>query len=828
MSRKTRKLIWSAPLVAVLAVAVALALFVALSPNGAQADHVELPGPVTGLSADANGQNEIKVSWKAPTTGGTPTSYRIDVSKDSYSWMALEADWRQGTNYTHDGLSPGSTRYYRVFAKNVAGTGPVAESPNYDFAKTAVATEPHPVLSLRATKVDKNQIDFAWNMPANNGGKTVKRYCILAWPTYDTDGATANVVPGLVCAATSAISDPNAVADNTMFREDGGNIVTGRSTFTFSHKKLVAGTEWNYRAYSANDVGDSPVASNLLTVTTPAATRPGAPTDLRVVTTTNNGANLYWNWPADNGGAAISFFVVEESTDNGKTWTQVDQPVTIAAAQTNQADATSWDDPQLIISTTAEDVDYYRVRATNSTETNPEEDMSRLSLPSTGAKLDISRWIAAVPEDPDTPVMEARAAYIKGPSDPTVTVSMGAEYRKIDVSWTRAGLNTSNATTDIVSATDYATGYVIDVSTDGMTWKPLQSNTSWSRPGYNHTIGLEPGKDRYYRVFGWHEHNFGDPGAGDGKTKDATSPDPVRGLTAVGDGPTKIKLTWTKPTNNGGHDITGYRIQVADDDDNNATLDLADPETETWTDLDATPTAAEDGCPLPCLREVIGADTTTYTYTGKGEDLGAGDTRWFRVIATNKINEDDLMADELLGANPEDGTTDSADAPLAPVDLTTEEAKDSDALFYIGKGVLVLWNAPDDPEGDEVTGYTLARRTKMGTEALERVGRCLGRDRRGIPRLPPYLLHRYRRTGHGRDARVPHQGHQRLRQQRLVQPGRLPGRHQHARHDTPGSGRLYRPERRESAALRRGWRSDDQRDLGSGYGCRAAGRAPAY
>ena len=37
MSRKTRKLIWSAPLVAVLAVAGALAIFAALSPNWAQA-----------------------------------------------------------------------------------------------------------------------------------------------------------------------------------------------------------------------------------------------------------------------------------------------------------------------------------------------------------------------------------------------------------------------------------------------------------------------------------------------------------------------------------------------------------------------------------------------------------------------------------------------------------------------------------------------------------------------------------------------------------------------------------------------------------------------
>ena len=35
MSRKTRKLIWSAPLVAVLAVVGALAMFAALSPGGA-------------------------------------------------------------------------------------------------------------------------------------------------------------------------------------------------------------------------------------------------------------------------------------------------------------------------------------------------------------------------------------------------------------------------------------------------------------------------------------------------------------------------------------------------------------------------------------------------------------------------------------------------------------------------------------------------------------------------------------------------------------------------------------------------------------------------
>ena len=52
MSRKTRKLIWSAPLVAVLAVAGALVIFVALGPNGAQANHVTIPGAPTDLTVE--------------------------------------------------------------------------------------------------------------------------------------------------------------------------------------------------------------------------------------------------------------------------------------------------------------------------------------------------------------------------------------------------------------------------------------------------------------------------------------------------------------------------------------------------------------------------------------------------------------------------------------------------------------------------------------------------------------------------------------------------------------------------------------------------------
>ena len=54
MSRKTRQLIWSVPLVATLAIVGALAVFVALAPNDALAQNVAVaPGQPINLQAAA-------------------------------------------------------------------------------------------------------------------------------------------------------------------------------------------------------------------------------------------------------------------------------------------------------------------------------------------------------------------------------------------------------------------------------------------------------------------------------------------------------------------------------------------------------------------------------------------------------------------------------------------------------------------------------------------------------------------------------------------------------------------------------------------------------
>ena len=97
--------------------------------NAPQASRVPVrqttPGEPTGLTAAANGQTQIDLSWSAPASdGGDPiTGYWIEVSADGSAWSDLAADTGSaGTSYSHAGLTAGSTRHYRVSAINSAGT----------------------------------------------------------------------------------------------------------------------------------------------------------------------------------------------------------------------------------------------------------------------------------------------------------------------------------------------------------------------------------------------------------------------------------------------------------------------------------------------------------------------------------------------------------------------------------------------------------------------------------------------------------------------------------------------------------------------------------
>ena len=101
----------------------------------------EAPGKPTNLMAEADGGTRITLSWDAPADdgGSAITGYRIEVSDDAGSnWDDLVDDTgNNDTTYTHEGLSPGDTRHYRVSAINAEG-GSVAS--DVADATTAAAT----------------------------------------------------------------------------------------------------------------------------------------------------------------------------------------------------------------------------------------------------------------------------------------------------------------------------------------------------------------------------------------------------------------------------------------------------------------------------------------------------------------------------------------------------------------------------------------------------------------------------------------------------------------------------------------------------------------
>ena len=94
---------------------------------GTITDDADRPRGPTNLTATPDGANEIDLTWQAPTDIGTSdiSGYKIQSSPNGTSnWTDLVANtYRTITNYSDSGLSPGTTRHYRIRAINASGAG---------------------------------------------------------------------------------------------------------------------------------------------------------------------------------------------------------------------------------------------------------------------------------------------------------------------------------------------------------------------------------------------------------------------------------------------------------------------------------------------------------------------------------------------------------------------------------------------------------------------------------------------------------------------------------------------------------------------------------
>ena len=208
MSSKTRKLIWSVPLMATLAVVGALAVFVALglpnaNPAEAQDTFTDPPDAPGGMTL-AEGNGQITVVITAPTDPGIPefTGYTLQYNvqtgttspaEDDSGWLdAGTVDVRRSGNGAAvvTGLTNGTQYFFRVAATLGSDMGPyLAPTGEGDGRQTPAAVVPGaPTITLEQRSFET--IEVSWTV-ANDGGSDIESYTVEISPTTaNADGET--------------------------------------------------------------------------------------------------------------------------------------------------------------------------------------------------------------------------------------------------------------------------------------------------------------------------------------------------------------------------------------------------------------------------------------------------------------------------------------------------------------------------------------------------------------------------------------------------------------------------------------------------------------
>ena len=405
------------------------------------------PGPPQNVSARADGNNAIDVSWASPEdAGGSPiTGYRVEWTADP------EGRWGSGANtteltYKHRNLQTASTWYYRVAARNRGGLGLWSDP----VMGTTAPNVPDAPGNFRATTLSDYEIELTWNEPKDNGepitGYQLERSrdgSADSWSQRATPGADAtahtdssldantryyyriravnSVGAGAWSRSVSAMTQltPPVAPDLTGAEADGPNAIVitweepsflgdlpvtqyqvqwakdpdsqiwrgpqslSASTLSWRHTGLKPAETWHYQVRASNGGGRWSPWSHIRLATTASDNAPKAVSGLSAQYDRESD-QVNVTWNEQTGGDTAFSYDLERSED-GSDWRDLTTVSTCDAGKCAYADRDIWRGAKL----------YYRVRASIDGDAGPWSGAQSATVPPDPPDEPFVKWSEA-------------------------------------------------------------------------------------------------------------------------------------------------------------------------------------------------------------------------------------------------------------------------------------------------------------------------------------------------------------------------------------------------------------------------------------------------
>ena len=121
----------------------------------------DLPGAVTGLTAESTGSTTGSASWGSPSMGEGPFTYHWRLT----SGAVVDSGSGSDTSLTFSGLDAGERYVVNVYARNAAGDGPFKTQ---SFATDIIAPSNAP-RNVSASASSNGTISISWDPPSGPG-----------------------------------------------------------------------------------------------------------------------------------------------------------------------------------------------------------------------------------------------------------------------------------------------------------------------------------------------------------------------------------------------------------------------------------------------------------------------------------------------------------------------------------------------------------------------------------------------------------------------------------------------------------------------------------